>query len=131
MQFRPRDIRIGGALLGGVEFAKSSRMLFPERKVQYCNCKTGSILFASRSDITEGDDKPIKYPHIFRGSQLMLLNKIDLLPYVQFDVGRCLEYVRQVNPAIKVLEVSALRGDGLGDWFDWLREQVAQRAQHA
>ena len=81
------------------------------------------------ASVTEGDDKPIKYPHIFRGSQLMLLNKTDLLPYVPFDVGRCLDYVRQVNPAIRVLEVSALRGDGLAGWYDWLREQVAQRAQ--
>jgi hydrogenase nickel incorporation protein HypB len=81
------------------------------------------------ASVTEGDDKPIKYPHIFRGSQLMLLNKTDLLPYVPFDVGRCLDYVHQVNPAIRVLEVSALRGDGLDGWYDWLREQVAQRAK--
>jgi len=81
------------------------------------------------ASVTEGDDKPIKYPHIFRGSQLMLLNKIDLLPYVPFDLGRCLNYARQVNPAIRILEVSALRGDGLAGWYDWLREQVAQRSQ--
>jgi hydrogenase nickel incorporation protein HypB len=81
------------------------------------------------ASVAEGDDKPIKYPHIFRGSQLMLLNKTDLLPHVPFDVGRCLEYVHQVNPSIHVLEVSALRGDGLAGWYDWLREQVAQRAQ--
>jgi hydrogenase nickel incorporation protein HypB len=80
------------------------------------------------ASVTEGDDKPIKYPHIFRGSQLMLLNKIDLLPYVPFDAGRCLDYVRQVNPAIRVLEVSAFRGDGLAVWYGWLREQVAQRS---
>ncbi len=59
------------------------------------------------ASVTEGDDKPLKYPHMFRGSQLLLLNKIDLLPYVPFDVERCLDYARQVNPAIRVLEVSA------------------------
>ena len=90
--------------------------------------RPGEVARVVIASVTEGDDKPIKYPHIFRGSQLMLLNKIDLLPYVPFDVGRCLDYVRQVNPAIHVLEVSALRGDGLGDWFDWLREQVARWA---
>jgi hydrogenase nickel incorporation protein HypB len=79
--------------------------------------------------VTEGDDKPVKYPHLFRASSLMILNKIDLLPYVQFDVGRCLEYARQVNPGLRILQVSAMRGDGLADWYAWLREQKAQRRQ--
>jgi hydrogenase nickel incorporation protein HypB len=79
--------------------------------------------------VTEGDDKPIKYPHIFRASAVMVLNKIDLLPYVPFDVDRCLDYARQVNPAIRVLQASALRGEGLAEWYDWLREQMAQRPQ--
>jgi hydrogenase nickel incorporation protein HypB len=78
--------------------------------------------------VTEGDDKPLKYPHMFRASEVMILNKIDLLPYVPFDVGRCLEYVHQVNPAIRVLQVSALRGDGLADWYAWIRAQAAQPA---
>jgi hydrogenase nickel incorporation protein HypB len=71
--------------------------------------------------VTEGDDKPIKYPHMFRASSVMLLNKIDLLPYVQFDVERCLGYARQVNPGIQVLQVSATRGDGLAEWYGWVR----------
>jgi hydrogenase nickel incorporation protein HypB len=81
--------------------------------------------------VTEGDDKPIKYPHIFRNSELMILNKIDLLPYVPFDVGRCLDYARQINSGIRVLQVSALRGDGLTDWYDWLREESVRRPQLA
>jgi hydrogenase nickel incorporation protein HypB len=81
------------------------------------------------ASVTEGDDKPIKYPHMFRASTLMLLNKIDLLPYVQFDVDRCLAYARQVNPALRILQVSALRGDGLADWYEWLRTLVAQERQ--
>jgi hydrogenase nickel incorporation protein HypB len=81
------------------------------------------------ASVTEGDDKPLKYPHIFRSSQLMLLNKIDLLPYVPFDLERCLNYARQVNPTIRILEVSAFRGDGLGGWYDWLREQMVQKSQ--
>lgn len=52
--------------------------------------------------VTEGEDKPIKYPHMFRAAQVMVLNKIDLLPYVDFDVGRCLAYARQVNPGLRV-----------------------------
>jgi hydrogenase nickel incorporation protein HypB len=75
--------------------------------------------------ITEGDDKPLKYPHMFRASTLVVLNKIDLLPYVPFDEARFLDYVRQVNPSLRVLRVSAIHGDGLSDWYDWLRVQAS------
>jgi hydrogenase nickel incorporation protein HypB len=74
--------------------------------------------------VTEGEDKPIKYPHIFRASQVMILTKIDLLPHVQFDVQRCLEYARQVNPHIQVFQVSALTGTGLENWYEWLLQKV-------
>jgi hydrogenase nickel incorporation protein HypB len=72
--------------------------------------------------VTEGEDKPIKYPHMFRASQVMILTKIDLLPYVEFDVDRCIEYARQVNPHIQIFQVSATAGIGLEAWYDWLRE---------
>ena len=71
--------------------------------------------------VTEGDDKPLKYPHMFRTADLVLLNKIDLLPYVDFDVPHCVEAVRRVRPGADVLEVSATRGDGMAAWYDWLR----------
>ena len=71
--------------------------------------------------VTEGDDKPIKYPHMFRASKIMILTKIDLLPYVQFDVDRCLEYARQVNPNLKIFPVSAVTGKGLNNWCEWLK----------
>jgi len=71
--------------------------------------------------VTEGEDKPLKYPDMFHASGLMLLNKVDLLPYLQFNVDRCIEYARRVNPAIKVLQVSATRGEGMSDWYQWLR----------
>ena len=77
--------------------------------------------------VTEGDDKPIKYPHMIRASEVMILNKIDLLPYVQFDVDRCLAYARQVNPDLRIFQVSATRGDGLADWYAWLYEQAGTR----
>ncbi|OWK45298.1 [NiFe] hydrogenase nickel incorporation-associated protein HypB [Fimbriiglobus ruber] len=73
--------------------------------------------------VTEGEDKPIKYPHMFRASEVMLLNKIDLLPYVTFDVDRCIAYARQVNPRLRVISISATKGDGLAEWYAWLRAQ--------
>jgi hydrogenase nickel incorporation protein HypB len=71
--------------------------------------------------VTEGEDKPLKYPDMFHAADLMLLNKVDLLPYLQFDVDRCIDYARRVNPRIKVLRVSAQSGAGLADWYQWLR----------
>lgn len=70
--------------------------------------------------VTEGEDKPIKYPDMFAAAGLMLLNKIDLLPHVQFDVDKCIEYARRVNPSIKVLRVSATSGEGMRGWYEWL-----------
>jgi hydrogenase nickel incorporation protein HypB len=71
--------------------------------------------------VTEGEDKPIKYPHMFRASQVMVLTKIDLLPYVNFNVQRCLDYATQVNPNLQVFQVSAISGEGLSDWYAWLK----------
>ncbi|MHC5937250.1 hydrogenase nickel incorporation protein HypB [Nostoc sp.] len=79
--------------------------------------------------VTEGEDKPIKYPHIFRASEMMILTKIDLLPHVQFDVQRCIEYAQQVNPKIQVFQVSALTGTGLESWYKWLLERVRNSSQ--
>jgi hydrogenase nickel incorporation protein HypB len=70
--------------------------------------------------VTEGADKPLKYPHMFRAAEVVLLNKIDLLPYVEFDRARFRELLGQVNPAAGVLPVSAIRGDGLREWYGWL-----------
>jgi hydrogenase nickel incorporation protein HypB len=75
--------------------------------------------------VTEGEDKPLKYPHMFRASRLMILNKIDLLPYVSFDVERCVAAARSVNPELTVLLVSATRGDGVESLYDWLRTRRA------
>ncbi|EIZ8955128.1 hydrogenase nickel incorporation protein HypB [Cronobacter sakazakii] len=73
--------------------------------------------------VTEGEDKPLKYPHMFAAASLMLLNKIDLLPYLNFDVEKCMAYAREVNPNITILLVSATRGDGMSAWLAWLEEQ--------
>ncbi len=71
--------------------------------------------------VTEGEDKPIKYPDMFHAADIMLLNKIDLLPYLSFDVDKCIEYALRVNPRIKVLKVSATSGEGMDQWYDWIR----------
>ncbi len=72
--------------------------------------------------VTEGEDKPLKYPDMFHAADLMLLNKVDLLPHLSFDVERCIEYARRVKPGIRVLQVSATRGDGLDEWLAWIEE---------
>lgn len=76
--------------------------------------------------VTEGDDKPLKYPHMFRAGDVLLLNKIDLLPYVRFDRDRCLTYAREMNPRLRSLQISATRGDGLDTWYDWLRQRAVE-----
>jgi len=76
--------------------------------------------------VTEGEDKPLKYPHMFRASSLMIVNKIDLLPYVNFDVDKCLAFARQVNPKIQVIRLSATQGQGLSNWYEWLKARMLE-----
>lgn len=71
--------------------------------------------------VTEGEDKPIKYPDMFHASDLMILNKTDLLPHLDFDMNRCIEYARRVNPGIRVLQLSAKSGEGMHSWYRWIR----------
>ncbi len=71
--------------------------------------------------VTEGEDKPIKYPDMFHAADLMLLSKTDLLPHVRFDVEKCIEYARRVNPGIKVLKLSAETGEGMEAWVIWIK----------
>ena len=72
--------------------------------------------------VTEGDDKPLKYPDMFHAADLMIINKLDLLPYVDFDVQRCINYARQVNPDIQVMQLSATKGDNFSAWTTWLSQ---------
>jgi hydrogenase nickel incorporation protein HypB len=74
--------------------------------------------------VTEGEDKPLKYPQMFHAADVMLLNKIDLLPHLDFDVEKCLEMARRVSPGITIFQVSAKTGAGMDDWYGWLRERV-------
>jgi hydrogenase nickel incorporation protein HypB len=75
--------------------------------------------------VAEGDDKPLKYPHMFRAAQLLILNKLDLLPYVDFDLDKAIENARAINPELTILCVSARTGEGLPRWYDWLRTAAA------
>lgn len=74
--------------------------------------------------VAEGEDKPLKYPHMFAAASLMLINKIDLLPHVDFSVQRAIRFAREVNPEIQALCLSARSGDGLATWYDWLRREA-------
>ena len=75
--------------------------------------------------VTEGEDKPLKYPHMFKAAELLILNKLDLLPHVDFDVARAIANASEVNPAISVLQLSARNGQGLDGWYAWLRREAA------
>jgi len=82
--------------------------------------------------VTEGEDKPLKYPAIFFKSELLVLNKIDLLPYVPFHVDAAVANARRIHPNMEVVKVSALKGDGLSEWLNWLaRRRVAAQAAKA
>lgn len=74
--------------------------------------------------VTEGEDKPLKYPDMFYSSTVCVINKIDLLPYVPFNIEKAKEYILHVNPKLKIIELSCTSGDGLQQWYNWLKEQV-------
>jgi hydrogenase nickel incorporation protein HypB len=80
--------------------------------------------------VTEGDDKPLKYLDMFAAASLLVVNKIDLLPYVSFDVEACIGYARRVQPTLECIEVSATRGDGMDALIAWLQREAAS-AGHA
>lgn len=114
-----------------------------ERAVEVLNPENDSILFIENVgnlvcpaefdlgeahkvallSVTEGEDKPIKYPDMFRASDLMILTKVDLLPYLRFDVEKCEAYARRVNPRIKIIRLSATTGEGLDTWLKWLEAE--------
>ncbi len=89
--------------------------------------EAGKVVILS---ITEGEDKPVKYPDMFRRAALVILNKIDLLPHLEFDVDACLGHLRQVNPDVPVLELSVTRGTGLSAWYAWLQDQRDQAVRN-
>ena len=114
------------AALDAIELAET-RLLFIEN-VGNLVCpaswdlgETAKIVVFS---VTEGEDKPLKYPKMFRMSRYAVLNKIDLLPHLDFDLDRAIACAREVNPELRFFLTSAKTGEGLDEWFDFLRQQV-------
>ena len=85
---------------------------------------TGSSKNAMILSVPEGDDKPLKYPLMFSICDVLLINKIDVLPYFDFDLEACKKYVRRLNPNMKIIPISARTGEGIDEWANWLREQI-------
>ena len=114
--------------------------------LQQLNPKTGSVVFIENVgnlvcpalfdlgeaakivilSVTEGEDKPRKYPHMFHDADLVLINKVDLLPHIRFDLDRCLKYLKEIAHHADILQISSSSGQGLPEWYDWLRD----RRQH-
>lgn len=80
----------------------------------------GEALRLVMLSVTEGDDKPLKYPHMFASADLLVISKTDLLHHVDFDIGRCLEFAHRINPNLKPMEISVKTGAGLEEWYQWL-----------
>ena len=85
---------------------------------------TGSSKNAMILSVPEGDDKPLKSPLMFSICDVLLINKIDVLPYFDFDLEACEKYVRRLNPNMKIIPISARTGEGIDEWANWLREQI-------
>ena len=85
---------------------------------------TGAVKNAMILSVPEGDDKPLKYPLMFSICDCLLINKIDVLPYFDFDIENCKKYVKKLNPNIKIIPISSRTGEGIDEWADWLREQI-------
>ncbi|WP_281532410.1 hydrogenase nickel incorporation protein HypB [Anaerocolumna aminovalerica] len=85
---------------------------------------TGSSKNAMILSVPEGDDKPLKYPLMFQIADVLLINKIDVLEYFEFDLDKCIERVKNLNPNVKIITISAKTGEGIGEFADWLRMEV-------
>lgn len=90
---------------------------------------TGAVKNAMILSVPEGHDKPLKYPLMFQVCDVVLINKIDVLPYFDFDMEKCKEYIYMRNPNAAIIPICARTGEGIDQWAQWLREQVAQWKQ--
>ena len=86
---------------------------------------TGAVKNAMILSVPEGDDKPLKYPLMFQVCQCLLINKIDVLPYFDFDLEECKKRVLKLNPDMKIIPISAHTGEGMDEWIDWLKEETS------
>jgi len=118
-----QDLKIGdGALDGGVVFIENvGNLVCP---AAFDLGEAAKVVLLS---VTEGDDKPLKYPDMFRAAELLIVTKSDLMPYVPFDLARCVDYARQVHPNIEVLTLSATTGEGMSAWLGWIGKRLGLR----
>lgn len=86
---------------------------------------TGAVKNAMILSVPEGDDKPLKYPLMFQVCQCLLINKIDVLPYFDFDLEECKKRVLKLNPDMKIIPISARTGEGMDEWINWLKEETS------
>ena len=125
------DAHMVGHAMDGLPLARGS-ILFIEN-VGNLVCPAGFDLGEAAKiailSVTEGDDKPLKYPDAFAAASLMILSKTDLLPHVDFDVARCIGHARAINPGIEVVQASAKSGEGMQGWIDWLLH-AREHARH-
>lgn len=87
---------------------------------------TGAVKNVMILSVPEGDDKPLKYPLMFKVSDVVLINKIDVLPYFDFDVEKCKEYIKHRNPNTKIFLICAKTGEGIEEWATWLNDEVRE-----
>ena len=86
---------------------------------------TGAAVNVTILSVPEGDDKPLKYPLMYQVCDVVLVNKVDVLPYFDFDLAKCVENVHMRNPKARVIPICAKTGEGMDEWYQWLREKVA------
>jgi len=121
------DARQVMAALDAVDLADTD-MLFVENVgnlVCPASWDLGEVAKVVVLSVTEGEDKPLKYPKMFRMAEAAVINKIDLLPYVPFDVEKAIGFAREVNPALRFFRTSAHTGAGMDQWYGYLREKIA------
>lgn len=87
---------------------------------------TGAVKNAMILSVPEGDDKPLKYPLMFSICDVLLINKVDVLPYFDFDIEACSKRVKKLNPNIKIIPISSRTGEGMEEWYAWLRDEVSR-----
>ncbi len=126
-----------GCHLDALMVGEAARRLAPEEASLLCIENVGNLVCPAGFDlgeahkvlvlsVTEGEDKPLKYPDMFRRARLLLVNKIDLAPHVDFDAERCVANAHRVNPALEIMQVSARTGEGMDAWLAWLEAGLAR-----
>ncbi|NMG42686.1 hydrogenase nickel incorporation protein HypB [Aromatoleum toluvorans] len=122
------DADMVGRALARMELADDSLLLIENVGNLVCPAAfdLGEAHKVAILSVTEGEDKPLKYPDLFAAADLLLLNKVDLLPYLTFDVERAIAYARRVNPRIEVIRTSSTSGEGIAEWLAWLERGLAK-----